>query len=157
MGVSYNRNVGLALDTGLAMLVVDMNVPRCGVAQTRIWSEMQVFSDPGMKWSTKLFRFALDLEHEVTQTRVGRDAELLKLTSNAGLLRPASEVSILLGIRGYVSVQDVIFALKWGSRLMTYPWWFLDSLQIRLIQALFILYLGTESAITYHAQNPRLA
>ena len=73
---------------------------------------MQVFSDPGMKWSTKLFRFALDLECGVTQTRVSRDAELLKLASNAGLLRPASEVSILLGIRGYVSVQDVIFALK---------------------------------------------
>ena len=36
----------------------------------------------------------------VPQTCVGRDAELLRLASNAGLLRPASEVSMLLKMRG---------------------------------------------------------
>ena len=47
-----------------------------------------------------MLRLALDLERELTQTRVDRDAELLRLASNVGLLRPASEVSILLGTRG---------------------------------------------------------
>ena len=36
----------------------------------------------------------------VLQTRIGWDAELLKLALNAGLLRPASEVSMFLGTRG---------------------------------------------------------
>ena len=100
MGVSYNRNVGLALDADLTLLVVNAGVSKRGVAQTRIWSETQGFSDPRLKWSAELLRLALDLECGVTQTRVSRDAELLKLASNAGLLRPASEVSVLLWMRG---------------------------------------------------------
>jgi len=40
------------------------------------------------------------MERGVTQTRVGWDVELLRLASNSGLLRPASEVSVLLGTRG---------------------------------------------------------
>jgi len=35
MGVCYNRNAGLALDTNLTLLVVDAGVSKCGVAQTR--------------------------------------------------------------------------------------------------------------------------
>ena len=46
-----------------------------------------------------MLRHALDLERGVTQTHVGQDAELLKLALNVGLLRPASKVSILLGMR----------------------------------------------------------
>ena len=57
---------------------------------------MQGFSDPRLKWSAKLLRLALDLERKVTQTRIGRDTELLRLASNAGLLRLASEVFVLL-------------------------------------------------------------
>ena len=41
----------------------------------------------------------LDMERRVTQTRVGRDAELL-FASNAGLFKPASEVLMLLEMRG---------------------------------------------------------
>jgi len=44
-----------------------------------------------------LLRPALDMERGVTQTRVGCDAELLRLVSNAGLLRPAF---VLLRTRG---------------------------------------------------------
>ena len=40
------------------------------------------------------------VERGFTQTRVGWDAELLRLVLNAGLLRPASEVFILLWTRG---------------------------------------------------------
>ena len=47
-----------------------------------------------------MFRFVLDQERQVTQTRVGQDAELLRLASNAVLLRLVSEVSMLLGTRG---------------------------------------------------------
>ena len=47
-----------------------------------------------------MVRLAVDLEHGITQTRVGRDAESLRLASNVGLLRPTSEVSVLLGTRG---------------------------------------------------------
>ena len=36
----------------------------------------------------------------VPQTRIGRDIELLRLAQNAGLLMPASEVSVLLWTRG---------------------------------------------------------
>ena len=36
MEVSYNRNVGLALDAYLALPVVDAGVSERGVAQTRI-------------------------------------------------------------------------------------------------------------------------
>ena len=100
MGVSYNRNVGVALDADFALLVVDANVSKRSVAQTRIWSETQGFSDQRLKWSAKLLRLAPDLEHGVTQTRISRDAELLRLASNAGLLRPVSEVSMPLEMRG---------------------------------------------------------
>ena len=34
MGVSYNENVGLALDADVALLVVDADVLKCRVAQT---------------------------------------------------------------------------------------------------------------------------
>ena len=47
-----------------------------------------------------MLRLALDLERGVTQTRVGRDVELLRFALNTGLLRPASEVSMLLEMRG---------------------------------------------------------
>ena len=36
MGVCYNRNVGLALDADLILLVVDAGISERGVAQTRI-------------------------------------------------------------------------------------------------------------------------
>ena len=47
-----------------------------------------------------MLRLALGLERGVTQTRVGRNAELLGLASDADLLRLASEVSTLLEMRG---------------------------------------------------------
>jgi len=39
MGVSYNRNAGLALDADLALLVVDASISERRVSQTRVWSE----------------------------------------------------------------------------------------------------------------------
>ena len=36
MGISYNRNMGLALDADLALLVVDVGVSEHRVAQTHI-------------------------------------------------------------------------------------------------------------------------
>jgi len=64
------------------------------------FEETQDFSDPCRKWSFELLRLTLDLECRVTQTRVRWDAELLRLVSNAGLLRPTSKVSTLLEMRG---------------------------------------------------------
>jgi len=61
---------------------------------------MQDFSDPYLKWSAKLLRLTLDLEHEITQTRVDQDTELLRPAFNAGLFMSASEVFILLWIWG---------------------------------------------------------
>ena len=91
MGVSYNRNMGLVLNVDLA------GISEHGVAQTCIWSETQGFSDPRLKWSAKLLRTTLDMEREVTQTRVGQDTKLL---------RPASEVFMLRWTR------DLRFSLK---------------------------------------------
>jgi len=64
-----------------------------------------------------LLRPALDIEWEVTQTRVGWDAELLRLASNAGLLRPASEVSVLLGTQGssFSSKYDLRVEVRFAS------------------------------------------
>ena len=36
MGVCYNRNAGLVLDTDLVLVFVDAGVLECGVAQTHI-------------------------------------------------------------------------------------------------------------------------
>jgi len=36
MGVCYNKNVGLALDIDLVLLIVDAGILERGVAQTRI-------------------------------------------------------------------------------------------------------------------------
>jgi len=72
---------------------------------------MQGISDPCLKWSAKLLRLALGLECRVTQISVGRDAELLRLASNAGLLRPPSKVFILK-CEVSVLVQNATFALK---------------------------------------------
>ena len=99
-GVSYNRKAGLALHMDLALLVVDVGVSKRGVAQTRVWNETQGFSYPHLKWSAKLLKLTLGLECIVTQTLISQDVELLKLTSNAGLLRPVSEVSMLLEMQG---------------------------------------------------------
>ena len=128
MRVSYNRNAGVTLDADLALLVIDVGV------SVKTWS----CSDSRLKWDAWFLRPASEVEHQVAKTRawnrrrsysdsVGWDAELLRLALNASLLRPASEVSILLGTRGphfssgrevLVSVQN---ALKWGSRQMTCP------------------------------------
>ena len=99
------------------------------VSQTRVWSEMQGFLDPRLKWSGKLLSLTLDLEGRVTQTSVGREAELLRLVSNVSLLRPASEVSMLLEMRGpcFSSKCDRRIEVRLAPR--TCPWWFLDSLQ----------------------------
>ena len=105
-GVSYNRNAGLALDADLALFVVDEGISVL----------MQSCSDPRLEWDAMFLRPTSDVEPScsdlrlkwdagllrpcvrcgVTQTRVRRDAELLWLVLNAGLLRPASEVSVLL-------------------------------------------------------------
>jgi len=92
MGVSYNRNTGLALGTDLALLVVDAGISvrtrscsdphlkwdtgflgpaskvRRMVSQTFVWSETQSFSDPRLKWSAKLLRSALEMGYGVAQT-----------------------------------------------------------------------------------------
>jgi len=64
-----------------------------------------------------LLRLAPDLEHGVTQTRISRDAELLRLASNAGLLRPVSEVSMLLEMRGphFSSKRDLRVEMRLAS------------------------------------------
>ena len=46
MGVSYNRNAGLAVDASLALFVVDVDVS----VRTRSCS------DPRLKWDAKLLR-----------------------------------------------------------------------------------------------------
>ena len=53
-----------------------------------------------------MLRLVLDLEHGITQIRVGQDVKLLRLTSNAGLLRPASEVSVFFGTRLHFSLKS---------------------------------------------------
>ena len=64
-----------------------------------------------------MLRPALDIERGVTQTRVGWDAKLLRLSSDAGLLRPASEVSVLLGTRGphFSSKCDIRVKVRFAS------------------------------------------
>jgi len=64
-----------------------------------------------------LLRLAPDLKHRVTQTRVGRDAELLRLESNAGFLMPVSEVSMLLVMRGlrFSSKRDLRVEMRLAS------------------------------------------
>jgi len=65
---------------------------------------MQGFSDLQLKWDAGLLRPCVRCG--VPQTRVGWDAELLRFALNVGLLRPASEVSVLLWMRG------LLFSLK---------------------------------------------
>jgi len=93
---------------------------------------MQNFLDPRLKWSAELLRPVLEIgsrvahthmRHRVPQTRVGRDAELLRLAFESrrrvfrpaldaellrlvlktGLLRPASEVYLSLDARSVFS------------------------------------------------------
>ena len=82
---------------------------------------MQGFSDSRLKWSTELLRLVLEMGCEVAQTcmrrgvpqtSVGWDAELLRLVLNAGLLRPASEISMLFLTRGPRFNQNATFVLK---------------------------------------------
>jgi len=68
------------------------------ITQIRVLSETQGFSDPRLMWSWVAqtcawngMRGCLDL---------ALDVELLRFALNAGLLRPASEVSVLLWTRG---------------------------------------------------------
>ena len=114
-GGCYNRNVGLTLDTDLVLLVVDAGVSECRVAQTAICHEMRNFSDRCRKWSAKLLRPALDMEREVTQTRVRWDASCsdshrmwaysgLRLKSPCFLEREIRVLSVL--------VQNATFVLK---------------------------------------------
>ena len=63
-----------------------------------------------------------NVERGVTQARVGWDMELLRPTRDAGLLRPASEVLVVLWTQGLRFSQNVTFMLKLGSHLMTCPW-----------------------------------
>ena len=57
MGVSYNKNVGLALDADLTLFVVDADVSlECGVARTHVRRKMRSCSDPRLKWNAKLLR-----------------------------------------------------------------------------------------------------
>ena len=67
-----------------------------------------------------MLRLAFDLERGVIQTRVGGDAELLRLASNASLLRPASKVSMLLGTRGPRFSCDLRVEVRLAS--ITCPW-----------------------------------
>jgi len=92
--------MGLALDADLVLLVIDAGVSERGVSQTCVWREMRGFSDSRLKWSAKLLKSVLNMEHRVTQISVGWVADLLRLASNAGLHRPASEVFVLLRTRG---------------------------------------------------------
>ena len=64
-----------------------------------------------------MFIPALDMERGVSQTHVGWVAESLRLTSNTGLLRPASEVSVLLGMRGprFSSKRDFHVEVRFAS------------------------------------------
>ena len=64
-----------------------------------------------------MLRLTLDLERGVTQTRVGRNAELLRLASKTSLLRPASEVSMLLEMRGprFSSKRDLHVEVRLAS------------------------------------------
>ena len=64
-----------------------------------------------------MLKLALDLECGVTQTRIGQDMELLRLASNAGLLRPASKVFVLLGMRGprFSSKRDFRVEVRFTS------------------------------------------
>ena len=88
MGVSYNRNTGLALDANLALHIVDAGV------SVRTLS----CSDPRLKLDAWFLRPASEVERRVAQTRVrcgvlytrvGWDAELLRLAfeSRHGILQ----------------------------------------------------------------------
>jgi len=77
--VSYNRNAGLALDAGLALLcrrsahrllMATLKskreahrhvLLRRGVTQTRVWREMLSCSDPHLKWNAELLRPAFEI------------------------------------------------------------------------------------------------
>jgi len=58
MGISYNRNAGLAVDVDLALFVVyaDISV------------RMQSCSDPCLKWDAELLRPVFEIRREVAQT-----------------------------------------------------------------------------------------
>jgi len=84
MGVSYRRKaVSHWTRTSHCLLYVRTSQLEYGVAQTRVWSETQGFSDPRLKWSAELFRPALEIwwgllrlafemRCRVSQTRVER-------------------------------------------------------------------------------------
>jgi len=109
-GVSYNKNVGLALDADFPLLVVDVSDSvRTGsysdsrskwdagffrpaskverrVAQTCAWNGMRRCSDPHKIWNSSDSRW---MGYRVTQTHVER-----------GFTQARSKVSVLLWTRG---------------------------------------------------------
>jgi len=60
MGISYNRNVGLAVDVDLVLFVVDADIS----------VRMQSCSDPCLKWDAELLRPVFEIRREAAQTRV---------------------------------------------------------------------------------------
>jgi len=131
MGVNYNRNAGLMLDAYLTLFIIDASVS----VRTRS------YSDPRLKWDAGFLRPTSEVEHWVTQTctwngtwgwsdtretwtfsdshwmghRVTQ-THVERVYSGPRLKSPCffeREVRIL--------VWNMTFALKRGSRLMTYP------------------------------------
>ena len=73
--------------------------------------------------NTKLLKLAFNVRRKVSgalscsDLRLTWSAELLRLALNAGLLRPASEVSVLLGMRGprFSSKRDLHVEVRLAS------------------------------------------
>ena len=84
-----------------------------------------------LKSKCEAHKHALKLRCRVAQTRVWREMRCCSdpsLKRNAELLKPAFEVRIYPWTRYSRFSWNTTFALKWGLRLRTYLWWFLDIL-----------------------------
>jgi len=88
------------------------------VSQTLIWSRAPSCSDSSLTWNAKLLRLALVGTQSYSHSRRTQACSSPRLKS-----------PYFLGREVRISVQNATFALKWGSRLITCPRWFLDSLQ----------------------------
>jgi len=94
-------------------------------------------SDSCLKWDARFLRPASEMERQVALTCDWHGTQSYwdshwmgqRLSRTRAYSGPRLKSLCFLGREVHILIQNATFILKWGLRLMTYPWWFLESLQ----------------------------
>ena len=144
MGVSYNRNTGLALDVDLAL-----------------WSDVELTCSH-LRGNTVLLKHALKLKRDATQARVEVETRLTQArvevktwcyvgsrwSWNAMLLRLALQLKRdVTQPRVWVGMNDEILNLAWVSRLVLNVTLTLSSDEVRVCQIEIRVWVGNDPCV----------